>query len=70
MSGPVSPPASAVEPLLIDLDEASRLTAISVRHLRRMAQLELEHVAVRVGKRLLFSLPRLREWVAGLSAGK
>jgi hypothetical protein len=70
MSGIVPSPARAVEPLLIDLDEASRLTAISVRHLRRMARQELEHVAVRVGKRLLFSLPRLREWVAGLSAGK
>ena len=51
-----------MEPLAVDLREASRLTSLSVRTLRRYAQTGRLPV-VRVGRRILVPLESLRTLV-------
>jgi hypothetical protein len=56
-----------VEKLLIDASELSRLTSLSLRTLRRMDASRDIPGRVVVGRRVLFQVETIREWVkAGL----
>jgi hypothetical protein len=60
-------PAVQLAPLLIDMGELARLTSLSVRTLRRMDAAEDIPGRVAVGRRVLFKIEIIREWVrAGL----
>lgn len=55
-------PAEA-EPLAIDIDDASRLLRLSPRTVHKLTRNhELPHI--RVGRRVLYTVAELREWLA------
>ncbi len=60
-------PSCGVEPLLTDVKGLQRLTSLSVRTLRRMDSAREIPGRVTVGRRVLFQVEVIREWVrAGL----
>jgi hypothetical protein len=60
-------PLSLLDKLLIDMVELARLTSLSVRHLRRLDCSRDIPGRVVVGRRVLFQMEIIREWVrAGL----
>ncbi len=50
-----------IEPLVVSLTTAAKLTGVSDRHLRKFLQV-IPHV--RIGNRLLFRVDALRVWLA------
>jgi hypothetical protein len=64
---PEAVPLSPAEKLLIDMTELAQLTSLSVRHLRRLDASRDIPGRVVVGRRVLFQMELIREWVrAGL----
>jgi hypothetical protein len=64
---PEAVPLSPAEKLLIDMTELAQLTSLSVRHLRRLDSSRDIPGRVVVGRRVLFQMELIREWVrAGL----
>lgn len=66
------PPAVGreVEPLLIDLPELARLTSLGLRTLRRLDNQRAIPGRVTLGRRVLFRLEAIREWVEAGLVGK
>ncbi len=52
---------TAIEPLVVSLATAAKLTGVSDRHLRKFLHV-LPHI--RIGNRLLFRVDALRGWLA------
>lgn len=60
---PNPPPPNPPEPLLTDIQELSRRLGLSVRTLRRMDAAQDIPGRVVVGRRVLFQVEVIREWV-------
>jgi predicted DNA-binding transcriptional regulator AlpA len=61
---PFPPPGGCeLEPLLIDLAELARLTSLGLRTLRRLDAQRAIPGRVTFGRRVLFRLGVIREWV-------
>ncbi len=54
-------PEKEIEPLVVSLATAAKLTGVSDRHLRKFLHV-LPHI--RIGNRLLFRVDALRDWLA------
>ncbi len=52
-----------IEPLVVSLATAAKLTGVSDRHLRKYLDV-IPHI--RIGNRLLFRIDALREWLAAI----
>lgn len=50
-----------IEPLVVSLTTAAKLTGVSDRHLRKFLHV-IPHI--RIGNRLLFRIDALRDWLA------
>lgn len=54
-------PEREIEPLVVSLATAAKLTGVSDRHLRKYLHV-IPHI--RIGNRLLFRVDALRDWLA------